>query len=165
MADNSYYNREEKIKILRSYLGNLFIAPEKITKAKYSEVKLRMKEIESPLTALIVSRDIEYLKLSAAILLTRNLNFVNYEVVDIDSLMNTWLGNDVGVSRDVVKTTDTLVIISFGNSFFKNISGLIESVVMKRQFDGLNTIILTTSKEKAITAMFDKEDIIEFKKK
>lgn len=164
MTEN-YYNKAEKIKIFKSYLGSLFIPPEKINRVKYSEVKNKLKDLESPLTALIVSRDIEYLKLSASVLLTRNLSFGMYEVADIDSLMNTWLGNETNISRETVKTTDTLVIISFGNSFFKNIQGLIESVVLKRQFDGLNTIILTTSKDRSITAMFDKEDIIEFKKK
>jgi hypothetical protein len=87
-------------------------------------------------------------------------------MTDIDTLMNLWLGYDVGpVTKDTIKTIDTLIILSFGSSFFKNTKGLFESVVQKRQFDKLSTIVLTTSSERNISSVFTKTDIIDFKGK
>lgn len=161
---DSYYNKQEKIKVLKSYLTSLFVDPKRLNLSKYQQIKKKLEDIESPLTKLVVSNNIDYLKLTASILLTHNLKFPQYEIIDIDTLMNLWLGNDVGpITRDTVKTVDTLVILSFGSSFFRNTKGLFESVVQKRQFDSLSTIVLITSKEKNISSVFDKKDIIDFK--
>lgn len=162
--NNSYYNKEEKIKVLRSYLGALFVPPNKISLQKYQHMKQQLSTIETPLTKLIVSKKADTLKTSAAIILTKILKFPQWEMIDIDTLMNLWLGYDVGaITKETIKTIDTLVILSFGSSFFKNTKGLFESVVQKRQFDGLSTIVLTTDKDKNISTVFDKNDIIEFK--
>jgi hypothetical protein len=163
-TDKSYYNKEEKIKILKSYLNQLFVPPNKISLQKYQHMKSQLSHLEHPLTKLIVSKKPDVLKTSAAIILTKALKFPQWEMIDIDTLMNLWLGYDVGTfTKDTIKTIDTLVILSFGSSFFKNTKGLFESVVQKRQFDGLSTIVLTTEKDKNISAVFEKEDIIEFK--
>ena len=104
------------------------------------------------------------MKIAASVVLTRVLGFPQWEMIDIDTLMNLWLGYDVGnFTKDTIKTIDTLVILSFGSSFFKNTKGLFESVVQKRQFDGLSTIVLTTDKDKNISSVFEKDDIIDFK--
>ena len=162
--DNNYYNKQEKIKILQSYLGSLFTPPSQIGVKKYRDMKNQLAGIKRPLTKLIVSRNITYLKLAASILLTHNLAFPTYELIDIDTLMNLWLGYDVGKDKDNIKTCDVLIILSFGSSFFKNTKGLFESVVQKRQFDGLSTIVLTTVNEKNISSVFEKADIVEFKR-
>ena len=161
---NSYYNKEEKIKVLKSYLSSLFVDPRELNKRKYQQMKSKLEKISTPLTKLVISNNIDYLKLAASILLTHNLKYPQYEMIDIDTLMNLWLGYDVGaVTKDTIKTTDTLIILSFGSSFFKNTKGLFESVVQKRQFDKLSTIVLTTSPEKNISSVFNKNDIIDFK--
>lgn len=165
MSD-SYYNKQEKIKVLKSYLNNLFVDPNELNKNKYQQIKNKLEKSKTPLTKLIVSNNINYLKLSASILLTHVLKYPQYEMIDIDTLMNLWLGYDVGpVTKDTIKTVDTLIILSFGTSFFKNTKGLFESVVQKRQFDKLSTIVLTTSPEKNISSVFSKTDIIDFKGK
>ena len=159
----TYYNKDEKIKILKSYLGHLFVPVNNISKNKYKLIKSRLEKTKNPCTKLIIAKEIDYLKLSASILLTSILKYQEYKIVDIDSLMNTWLGYDVGETKDAIKTVNTLVILSFGGSFFKNIQGLIESVVLKRQFDGYNTIILTTQRDKALCSCLNAEDIIELR--
>lgn len=162
--NKTYYNKEEKIKILKSYLNQLFVPPSNISLQKYNQMKTELVGIETPLTKLVVCKKPELLKTSAAIILTKVLKFPQWEMIDIDTLMNLWLGYDVGaITKDTIKTIDTLVILSFGSSFFKNTKGLFESVVQKRQFDGLSTIILTTDRDKNICSVFEKEDIIEFK--
>lgn len=164
MTDKSYYNKEEKIKVLKSYLNSLFVEPKDINRKKYQQIKTKLEKISIPLTKLIISHNIDILKLAASILLTHNLKYPQYEMIDIDTLMNLWLGYDVGaVTKDTIKTTDTLIILSFGSSFFKNTKGLFESVVQKRQFDKLSTIVLTTNPEKNISSVFNKSDIIDFK--
>lgn len=165
MTDKSYYNKEEKLKVLKSYLNSLFIPPSKISLQKYQHMKVQFSSMETPLTKLIVSKKPDVLKTAAAILLTKTLKFPQYEIIDIDTLMNLWLGYEVGFDKETIKTVDTLVILSFGSSFFKNTKGLFESVVQKRQFDGLSTIVLTTDKDKNISSVFEKADIIEFKGK
>lgn len=161
---DSYYNKEEKIKVLRSYLNSLFVEPSEINKTRYQQMKTKLDKIKTPLTKLVVSKNINYLKLAASILLTHTLKYPQYEMIDIDTLMNLWLGYEVGaITKDTIKTTDTLIILSFGSSFFKNTKGLFESVVQKRQFDKLSTIVLTTNPEKNISSVFDKTDIIDFK--
>lgn len=163
MTDKSYYNKIEKIKVLKSYLDSLYTEPADISKNKYQDMKKQLIDIKIPLTKLIISKNITYLKLAASILLTHNLKFPQYELIDIDTLMNLWLGYEVGKDKETIKTCDTLIILSFGSSFFKNTKGLFESVVQKRQFDKLSTIVLTTSNEKNTSSVFNKKDIIEFK--
>lgn len=164
MAEN-YYNKEEKLKVLKSYLGSLFVPPNKIALQKYQQMKKQLSDLEEPLTKLVVCKKLDVLKTSAAIILTKTLKFPQYEIIDIDTLMNLWLGYEVGADKETIKTVDTLVILSLGSSFFKNTKGLFESVVQKRQFDGLSTIVLTTDKDKNISSVFDKSDVIEFKGK
>lgn len=164
MTEKSYYNKEEKIKVLKSYLGSLFVDPKDLNKRKYQQMKSKVEKIKIPLTKLIIAKDINYLKLGASLLLTHVLKYPQYELIDIDTLMNLWLGYDVGsITKDTIKTVDTLVILSFGSGFFKNTKGLFESVVQKRQFDKLSTIVLTTNTDKGVTSVFNKTDIIDFK--
>ena len=163
MTEKSYYNKNEKIKVLKSYLGSLYVEPADLSKKKYQQMKEALHKIKTPLTKLVVSKNITYLKLAASILLTNHLQFPQYELIDIDTLMNLWLGYDVGKDKEMIKTCDTLIILSFGAGFFKNTKGLFESVVQKRQFDKLSTIVLTTSNEKNTSSVFNKSDIIEFK--
>ena len=114
---NSYYNKEEKIKVLKSYLNSLFVDPRELNKRKYQQMKSKLEKISTPLTKLVISNNIDYLKLAASILLTHNLKYPQYEMIDIDTLMNLWLGYDVGaVTKDTIKTTDTLIILRFGSS-------------------------------------------------
>lgn len=159
----NYYNIDEKKKILKAYLGSLFFSMEKTSKNRYNLIKGRFKNLSPPFTKLIICKDQTYLKISASYILTTILGWPSYEIIDVDSLMNTWLGYEVGHSKETIKSIDTLVILSFGNSFFKNTKGLIESVVLKRQFDNLNTIVLTTSRDKNIVSVFKEADIIEFR--
>lgn len=162
--NKSYYNKEEKIKVLKSYLNQLFVPPNRIPLQEYTQIKSLVSGFSEPLTKLIVSKRPDTLKIAASVILTRVLGFPQWEMIDIDTLMNLWLGYDVGnFTKDTIKTIDTLVILSFGSSFFKNTKGLFESVVQKRQFDGLSTIVLTTDKDKNISSVFEKDDIIDFK--
>ena len=69
MSD-SYYNKQEKIKVLKRYLNNLFVDPNELNKNKYQQIKNKLEKSKTPLTKLIVSNNINYLKLSASILLT-----------------------------------------------------------------------------------------------
>ena len=111
--DQNYYNKIEKIKILKSYLNQLFVSPDKISLSKYQHMKTLLLNMEAPLTKLIVSKKPDILKTSAAIILTKVLKFPQWEMIDIDTLMNLWLGYDVGnYTKDSIKTIDTLVILS-----------------------------------------------------
>ena len=159
----SYYNKEEKLKILKSYLGTLYIPYKDISKSNYQFIKTKLKGIENPCSKLIIHKDIKYLKLIASMILISNLKYPDFKVVDVDSLMNTWLGYETGESKDSIKNINTLIILSFGASFFKNVQGLIQSIVLKRQFDGYNTIVLSIQKDKSLTSCFENKDILEFK--
>ena len=67
--------------------------------------------------------------------------------------------------EETIKSIDTLIILSFGASFFKNIQGLLQSVILKRQFDGYNTLVLSIQKDKNLTSCFESKDILEFRGK
>ena len=73
---NSYYNKEEKIKVLKSYLSSLFVDPRELNKRKYQQMKSKLEKISTPLTKLVISNNIDYLKLAASILLTHNLKYL-----------------------------------------------------------------------------------------
>ena len=163
MNNKQYYNKHEKIKVLKSYLDSLYLEPSRINKTVYQQMKVTLDKTETPLTKLVICKNIDYLKLAASILLTHVLRYPQYELIDIDSLMNLWLGYDIGKDKETIKICDTLIILSFGTSFFKNTKGLFESVVQKRQFDKLSTIALSTTLDKNIVSVFNKKDIIEFK--
>lgn len=161
----TYYNKDEKLKILKSYLGNLYIPYKEIPKKTYQLIKNRIQTINTPCSKLIIYKDIKYLKLIASMILISNLRYPDFKVIDIDSLMNTWLGYDTGESKETIKSIDTLIILSFGASFFKNIQGLLQSVILKRQFDGYNTLVLSIQKDKNLTSCFESKDILEFRGK
>ena len=164
MTDRKYYTDNEKSKFFKSYLRELYLDPSKYDQETCKEVVSKLQHLDKTnLDLLFVSKDLTTLKLAATYVLVDKLEFTPFICIDIDSLFNTWLDKDTGFEVDEIKTIPCLIILSFGGSFFKNTKGLYNSIVSKRKFDNLDTITLTTTKDRNLTPSFDSDNIIEFK--